>query len=46
VPGRIVEIQSEAPSKTGQFATKETMTFVSEAPCTGDIGPCAPASQQ
>jgi hypothetical protein len=46
VPGRIVEIQSQAPSKTGQFTTKETMTFVSEAPCTGDIGPCAPASQQ
>lgn len=46
VPGRVVEIQSEAPSKTGQFTTKETMTFVSEAPCTGDIGPCAPASQQ
>jgi hypothetical protein len=46
VPGRVVEIQSEAPSKTGQFATKETMTFVSEAPCTGDVGPCVPVSQQ
>jgi hypothetical protein len=46
VPGRIVEIQSEAPSKTGQFSTKETMTFVGEGPCTGDVGPCAPVSQQ
>ncbi len=46
VPGRIVEIRSEAPSKTGQFSTTETMTFVGEAPCTGDIGPCAPVSQQ
>jgi hypothetical protein len=46
VPGRIVEIQSVAPSKTGQFSTKETMTFVGEGPCTGDIGPCAPVSQQ
>lgn len=46
VPGRIVEIQSEAPSKTGQFSTKETMTFVSEGPCTGDTGPCAPVSRQ
>jgi hypothetical protein len=46
VPGRIVEIQSEAPSKTGQFSTKETMTFVGEGPCSGDIGPCAPVSQQ
>jgi len=46
VPGRIVEIRSEAPSKTGQFSTTETMTFVGEAPCTGDIGPCVPVSQQ
>jgi hypothetical protein len=46
VPGRIVEIQSEAPSKTGQFSTTETMTFVGEGPCTGDSGPCAPVSQQ
>jgi hypothetical protein len=46
VPGSIVEIQSEAPSKTGQFSTKETMTFVGEGPCTGDIGPCVPVSQQ
>jgi hypothetical protein len=46
IPGRIVEIQSEAPSKTGQFSTKETMTFVGEAPCTGDVGPCTPVSQQ
>ncbi|HEX3498218.1 MAG TPA: hypothetical protein VHT04_02730, partial [Stellaceae bacterium] len=46
VPGSIVEIQSEAPSKTGQFSTRETMTFVGEGPCTGDIGPCAPVSQQ
>jgi hypothetical protein len=46
VPGRIVEIQSEAPGKASQFSTKETMTFVGEAPCAGDIGPCTPVSQQ
>lgn len=46
VPGRIVKIQSEAPSKTGAFSTKETVTFVGEGPCTGDIGPCTPVAQQ
>jgi hypothetical protein len=46
VPGRIVEIQSEAPGGNGKFSTKETMTFVGEGPCTGDIGPCTPAAPQ
>jgi len=46
VPGRIVEIASEAPSKSGQFSTKETLTFAGEGPCVGDIGPCAPTTQQ
>jgi len=46
VPGSVYEIEADAPSKTGQFSTRETMVFAKTGPCTGDIGPCAPASAQ
>ncbi len=44
VPGTVYEIDAEAPSKTGQFSTRETMVFAKTSPCTGDIGPCAAAA--
>jgi hypothetical protein len=46
VPGTIYEIEADAPSKTGQFSTRETMVFAKTGPCTGDVGPCAPTSPQ